>query len=170
MPRSFAGPPLSPTSPGLSLGPRIAPSRALMLASLVGCLALFVILFAVLLGCTTFGTNLDGIANKVPAVPTNTNTGAPGDAINAISCHCECDGIHVPPKPNPIAFPQDDAFQQGVAGATATVDSQTLTLGQGNLVGLRFFLGVPPNVTIASAYIQFMASNSDTQPTSLNIK
>src|SRR5262245_16343898 len=86
-------------------------------------------------------------------------------------CHCECDGVAGPTDaaPIPILAPADDA-SQATGQATATLDAHTLVLGQGNTVGLRFLLGVPPGSHIDAAVLQFKASNSDNGPSDLTIR
>src|SRR5262245_633501 len=121
-------------SPSPSPVPTIAPARAIMLpASFAACGALVLALFVVLVGC---GQILSIAPNE--GVPANRN---------AILCSCECDGAvdNAVPSANTIKAKEDDVVQ--LAGqATANPFTDTLGLGFGSHVGLRFQkIGLPPN-------------------------
>src|SRR5262245_9783243 len=125
----------------------IVPSRAMMLASFAASGALLLMLLAVLVGCGQ-QLNLDDPGSTVSQ-----------NARNAILCSCECDGVvdNAVPSSNTIRAKEDDVVQ--LAGqATADPFTDTLGLGFGSHVGLRFEkIGLPPNADVTEAYIQFTA-------------
>jgi hypothetical protein len=128
-------------------------------ASFAGCGVLLATLFLALIGCA----KVLGIEEVTYATPNN---------LNAILCFCECEGAVDAgvPTANTIRAGADDA-SQAPDKTTASLTFQTLTLGQGNSIGLRFqHLGVPPKATITSAFIQFTATQADNQTTDLDIK
>jgi hypothetical protein len=144
-----------------SLVATVVPSRAIMLpASFAGSGALLLILFAVLVGCSSFGTSPE--VKKDIVTP---------DARNAILCTCDCDGPveNAVASPNTIRAGADNAVQV-INKTTPILNPLVLDLGFGNHVGLRFQnLGIPPKATINSAYIQFTAVKADGAPTTLDI-
>src|SRR5262249_9538055 len=126
-------------SPSPSPVPTIAPARAIMLpASFAACAVLVLILYVALVGC---GQQL---FLGDPADTVNPN------ARNAILCSCECDGVvdNAVPSSNTIRAKEDDVVQ--LAGqATADPFTDTLGLGFGAHVGLRFEkIGLPPNADV----------------------
>ena len=133
------------------------PRSILLLASFAGCGMLLAMLLLVLVSCgLVAGLDVDY---------------APGANRNAILCSCECEGAvdGGVPTANTIGDGADDATQ--VPGqAHAVLTTQTLLLGQGGFVGLRFQkIGVPPGATISSAFIQLSAAQPDASTADLSI-
>ena len=95
--------------------PAIAPRRVLALpASFTASGGLLALLLVVLVGCSSFGTNVNPADKVEPPVR------------NAILCNCECDGIVVgaAPSANSIRVGADDATQTP-AEATAVLAEKT---------------------------------------------
>jgi HYR domain-containing protein len=138
--------------------PTLAPARAILLpASFAACGVLLLILYVGLVGC-----------GQLLTIPPDVT---PNDH-NAVLCSCECESPIDPtavPAQNLIRAGSDDAVQ-ALNQAVAVTNGTSLTLGQQNTVGLRFqSVGIPAHAHINSAYIQFTAAQSTSDPTALQI-
>jgi len=140
--------------------PPVALPRPITLAaSFAGCAMLLAMLLLVVVGCAA----VLGVEDVSYATPNH---------LNAILCSCECAGAvdNGIPTANTIRAADDDATQ-APGQPKAVLTTPTLTLGEGNSVGLRFQkVGVPPKATITSAVIQFSATQADSGTADLDIR
>src|SRR5262249_35486119 len=84
---------------------------------------------------------------------------------NAYTCGCRCDAAPVT-KTVTIAANSDDAEQDGT---NVRLGGNDLHIGP-DIVGLRFVnVGIPKDATIVSANVQFTASATDIDPTTVAI-
>src|SRR5262249_32232910 len=126
-------------SPRPPVRPTTTPERAIVLPALsTACRFLVLTLFVALVGCGKFLGPVEEAAVQTP------------NDRNAILCSCECDGVvdNAVPSANTIRANEDDGVQAPGA-STAELFGDTLILGLGNSIGLRFQkLGLPPNADV----------------------